>query len=482
MSNSRVSTGGGLPTQQVIKLFYTVLLLAFVATTHPACRQNVWAEDSDWNTLTTTQKAAAADLPQAVKGDRVGQLISESNATEFTELIPPELYPWVRNGAIVMDAAKELPYHWPRLSIATLGDEALLTKTGALVDGIALPSGLLFGDKTALLSDPQSTQLAFKVLWNVHTNLGQSGLMMGRLLFRLLENSEPTAELTLGVRRVYPHSLSAEQTSGQLFREWIEVLQPQILRHYAWLTFRFTGGFEDVVWLHSPAIGQNRQIGGINRMDGFAATPFALDDLFTWSGKPDIFDAHFDRSLTALTPFVSTGVGVASTISNGCVLIDDSVAAGRQKEMASRWNLYSRRHPQAASWLPVEVLYVPRNLMRLELSSKDPHALYSRQVLYVDADSMLPVYKIVYDRTGSQWKLVISALSLAKEENKSDHPYFALTVVHDFLNDKSVLIDYLDWKYCSTFPEGLSLEDFSPARLGPQSQQQINKEKEVEDE
>jgi len=167
-----------------------------------------------------------------------------------------------------------------------------------------------------------------------------------------------------------------------------------------------------------------------------------------------------------LIPFMSVELGAAKAESPSCLLMRETSTRESPRAAMLKWNVGSRRFPQAASWLPTEVVFVPVELWRVELRSRDPYSLYGRQVLYVDTELMLPVYKFVYDRAGRHWKTVMSVFGMAESEDKERYPFTSLMVIDDLKAGDSFLLDYLNIRYCNEFPEGTSLASLDPSKLG----------------
>ena len=96
------------------------------------------------------------------------------------------------------------------------------------------------------------------------------------------------------------------------------------------------------------------------------------------------------------------------------------------------WNYQSRQMPQLAPWVPTSAVFVPRRVWILELNPRDPYSATGREILMVDQQTLLPVYKLVYDRIGEYRKTVIGAWGrMRSKDNKLQSPFCAFVLAVD---------------------------------------------------
>jgi hypothetical protein len=269
--------------------------------------------------------------------------------------------------------------------------------------------------------------------------------------------------------RVYPSKLTPPEKNVQLFRERLTIHEPSSLHGYAAFTFRFSSPEEDFLSLFSPALKKSRQLTGTNRSDGILNTGFALDDLFAWSGKQHLIAVEKEREQEALVPLV-VAQKLRHTTNGACTEYEQGTPDEGAKGEVPRYNIYSRRYPTAAPWVPTTVTFVKRAVIRLELASKDPYSLYGRQVLYVDKETGLPYYKFVIDKTGRAWKTVIAGYAAlepnASEEKKEDRYLPLFTLVDDGFRGESYVFDMPKVSICSSLPERITGTYFDPRSAG----------------
>lgn len=414
------------------------------------------------------------DLPQGVVLPEVPgeggspRLINSSSAAAFRAIILPELYGLVRSDAFQMEAARRLQYAWRyddefernSLSPYTGG----LSENGWLQPGDLFRRWFVFGNAQELEKEESAVLQGQKILWNINSVWWSQGSCEAD--FELFNAAADRREQVMSgaFRRIYPRSMDNADAGDQLFRELISFSQPAFLSGLAWLTFRFITPDEDVLWLHSPAIGKTRELTGANRADPMARSAFSPDDLLVWSGKPSLVQARLDRILTALVPFSRPDMAQLSAQDRECEKLS---AADINRGL--KWNFDSLRFVDGSPWLPVGPLFIPRRLYRVELVSRDPFSLYGRQMLYVDASMMLPVYKVVFDRAGRLWKIVMAAPGLAASQDRTRRmPYYAWIVAVDFLKNQSSIVQFSSAAYCRRFGSHIKLSDFDPRRLDPE--------------
>lgn len=383
---------------------------------------------------TPTVAVAQPTLPPAT-GAAAPVSIGKMNVVEHKESIMPDLYPLVRDGTLVVEAVSKSDYTWK------LDQDAALAERPA-------------GDK---------------ILQAIATRFASTKILSFDFDMREIRDNDWGDLFRGNLSRIYPHEVSAEDKTSQLFREKARFDEPSFLSGMTWLTFRFTDPEEDMLWIYSPAIQKMRQLTGSNRPDAILKTGVSLDDLLTWSGKAELLDTVDVSELTALAPLPKASL--ANTVregGTGCVVLSGDKKAPAAKFQLSRWNVDAHRYGGAAPWVPTDSIWAPLALWRLELLSKDLYSLYGRQVLYIDAKLSLPIVKIVYDRAGRLWKYVITAYGLARlPESDQQIFYPAYTIIDDRIGNGSYVIDYTKVKYCDKPSEKLQLTEFEPRNLGP---------------
>ncbi len=360
-----------------------------------------------------------------------GVLIKASNAFQYRSIVVPELLESLKTGILEFSALRKLKY----VPIGYVAPDDIVDPGSKPAEFLAQVSGALSGEKIL--------DIDFDLL--------------------TLKESRIVHQFDGSFVRVFPRVINSEDKTGQLFRERIRVLSPSPLRGFSFLTFRFLGSDEDVYWLYSPAIKKARQLTGSNRSDGILRTHLSPDDIFGWSGKSEGVEGEHASKLTVLAPFLSDEA--AAPEKKGACL--ELMREDSEEGAAAQWNVSSRRFPQAAPWLPTNAVFIPREVYRIELESKDPYSLYGRQILYVDATTLVPYYKFVFDRSGHPWKTVMSGyVGRQGGEKEGIRLVPAFTTIEDTLKSESFIFDISRYATCGELPAKVKSTEFDPRHMG----------------
>lgn len=413
-------------------------------------------------------QSALRKIPESRPGTVAGVVVSEANVGDFRVLLVPEVYDLVKRGLLELDAVQQVRFPWrldPEWEAAAMsGVGVQLDEQGGISGGLPSARGPAFG-ALALQDDAQRAE---KALWNLQSVFWSQRFLQVDFELRTFQRGTLTSVLGGVYERVYPTLINPDDATQQLFRERLTLHSPTPLSGMSWLAFRFLGPEEDAMWLYSVALEKTRELTGANRGDDILRSPVSLEEFFGWSGKNEMVEAQFDREVTALTMVAGLEKAGAAQLSESCTRVSGEDSVFTPGQPLGKWNHEARKFPSTAPWLPVEAVMVPRKLQRIELAPRNPYALYGRQVLYIDAASALPAYKLVYDRSGELWKVVISAFGIAQPRRGADPvAYSPFTLVFDLQREMVGVLDYQRTVRCDTLPEGSSLARFDPRRLAP---------------
>src|SRR5499426_1979485 len=135
----------------------------------------------------------------------------------------------------------------------------------------------------------------------------------------------------------------------------------------------------DDTWVYVPTLRRVRRISSAQRTDAVSGTDFTFDDLFSFNGIVPQYEWKCLGEMDILAP-VNTKVKAYPYVKDhnfgpyGLSFADD------------RWEL---RHA-------IKFRFVPNN-------ADHP---YSHKDIYVDTNSMEPLYSFAYDRKGELWKII----------------------------------------------------------------------------
>lgn len=392
-------------------------------------------------------------------------IIDGKNVQTFKEAIVPELLPLVKEGTFPLAIEKELS----EKVYFSEGEnqQAPITKSGLIREGVTLGGGFIAGNAEEISKEADKNFAGWKLLWNIQSNFWRNPIISGDFSLISIRGDIVGKELGGSFERVYPTRLPEGGKSAQFFREKLIFKSPSSINTLAWLTFRFLGAEEDMLWIYSPAIRKERQLTGSNRSDPVVSASLSLDDLLGWSGKPELVDPTITGEGTYFAPFSSASpIVLKGEISSPCISLkpDDETSEGR----FGSWNFQSTKFPYSPKWIPSSGVYVPRDMWIVELTQRDPYSRYGRQLLYVDKELMIPYFKAVYDRTGKLMKLVISYFGYWGKESEGNYsPYSPYALIKD--DDRAIvdLFEFTTLSFCKSFPEGKALTDFDPRKLLP---------------
>ncbi len=397
-------------------------------------------------------KDLMASLPEPKAGNPAGLLIKADNLSHWSELLTPELQKAVNSGSLILDVVRAPNFKftgswWNNLALA---DADLLDEQAHLSTSYRHTEGALFRipDQMADLEGFDTR----KLLWNIQAYWWSARSFSANFQIDLIKEGQPRRTFSGDFSRIYPASLLPEDKTTQLFRERLSFAEPKIISNFAWLSFRFLGTDDDALWMYSPLLKKIRELTSSNRADPLPGSRFALEDLLIWSGQPANLETSIDFIGYKLVPFQSSNASQADQDADGCLLAHSpgNQEAGAQLQVARGQNIYA-----------------PRPVYQLVIKSGDSYSVYGRQVLYVDAETFLPYYKVVYDRAGGLLKIVtgIYAASSTADQNMIFYPI--LTTLDDYKNFERNELYFKNLRVCKQLSPGLTVADFEPSKLLP---------------
>jgi hypothetical protein len=191
--------------------------------------------------------------------------------------------------------------------------------------------------------------------------------------------------------RVEPQYL--DENDGDIFRgekrkqaRGIEVDAPFDARGIALLDYRYKSADKprseaknDDTWVYVPTLRRVRRISSAQRTDAISGTDFTFDDLFSFSGIPPQYRWE-------------------------CVGEMDLVAPMNSKVKAYP---YSRDHnfgPYGLSY--ADDRWEMRRAIMIRFYPKNPDHPYHHKDIYIDKQTMEPLYSFAYDQKEELWKII----------------------------------------------------------------------------
>ena len=268
---------------------------------------------------------------------------------------------------------------------AALGAEGSLS---GYVTGQPFPS-----EKVDCKSDPDA---GVKIAWNFDRRWdGEGG--GARFIYSYWDRGERLPLYYEGKsRRVWLSGRADpeyKESAGDVFRgdarkrvTGIEVEAPFDSRGLTLLTYRYKDSEKpqsatrnDDTWVYSPALRRVRRISSAQRADAVAGTDFTFDDLFSFDGIVPQYEWKCLARRDLLAPMNSRVKGYPLGKDHnfgpfGLSYADDT------------WDL--------------------RKAVVIEFTPRAADHPYSKKVIYIDEQSMEPLYSFAYDRKGELWKLI----------------------------------------------------------------------------
>lgn len=405
-----------------------------------------------------TPPKGCGPIPDLANGARAGALVTGDNIDQYRKVVPPEVADLVAQGELQFEAV--LRPHDPTLFVPTTPTGQVPSDVTSAGELKPIPDGglrpRLFA--TEVLTQGDKRLAAFKVLWNASASAARAAYTSSIVEMAIFQRPDDQPHgIEFLHERIYPLGLGQSPGAHKpLFREKISAVKPAAIRNLSWLTLRFFGTEDDYVWGASPVINKIRQMTGSNRSDLIFSRAFAPDDLLVWSGKVEILDPVSIEELLLLVPLLEVR-SEAQSLDGGCQSWRYEGAAGLEL------NATSRRFKGAATWVPTNMLMALRSVWRIELSSRDPFTNDSRQAIYVDVESGLPVYRIVWDQSGRLHKVVGGVMRVERAISGSTEAVSAGEfVIHSKESSRLVLGARIN-TLCGLLPAGTTIEDFDPS-------------------
>ena len=157
------------------------------------------------------------------------------------------------------------------------------------------------------------------------------------------------------------------------------------------LTYRYAKSLEarataqpEETWIYARDIRRIRKVSQTVRSAAVAGTDFSFDDLFSFSGLPAQYRWRCVEERPLLAPM--------NTLRKGYPYVEPGAENGQFGPFGfsyatDRWEL--------------------RDAVMIEMVPKDDQHPYARKEIWLDRQTMSPLYSFAYDRTGALWKIIL---------------------------------------------------------------------------
>jgi hypothetical protein len=211
-----------------------------------------------------------------------------------------------------------------------------------------------------------------------------------------------------GVDLAYRPEPQFNESEGDVFRgekryaaNGPEVEEPFEARGIALLTYRYKASFKpadqaknDDTWVYVPTLRRVRRISTAQRTDAVSGTDFTLDDLFSFNGVVPQYEWECLGEMDLIAP-VNTKVKAYP---------------------------YTRDHnfgPYGLSF--ADDVWELRHAVKIRFTPRNADHPYHHKDIYLDKNSLEPLYSFAYDRKEELWKIIWHNLRWSEEEDFTEY-------------------------------------------------------------
>ena len=423
------------------------------------------------------------DLPEPEQVER-RVILSGANLRGFKHLLLEPISAWVENQQFTTQLlSRTHEWKFPKFFLSA-PETNKIDSSGNLIlapsDENTAPS-IPFLTEQHIDTESSDQIKAYKILWNStyvqslaaearydfeltwigsDSALRSSNGMLYRWWFPQAEQmqglsliEEQPAEKTETTEIQLPSSREVKK-DNLLYSELFQLNSPAAVFGFAQILWRYADQTLGRVWAHSPVIGKNREIHLANRSDPILEGVLTPEDFFVFSGKISRFKARVVAQKDLLVPMalkhpvqfsqapseaprggrgealqqLPSGLPAARTTEQNDLLRGVYQRLDGSTSMALM-NFETGQYSGFAPWISSSSFLVPRAVWIIELYSRDPFYQSGRELLVIDRESFLPMYKIVYDHRGDFKRFVFGAWGLGRSAGE-EHlvPFLAYSI------------------------------------------------------
>ncbi|NNL65185.1 MAG: DUF1329 domain-containing protein, partial [Myxococcales bacterium] len=157
------------------------------------------------------------------------------------------------------------------------------------------------------------------------------------------------------------------------------------------LTYRYAASMgprataqPEETWIYNRDIRRIRKVSQTQRSAAVAGTDFSFDDLFSFSGLPAQYRWTCLSEQPVLAPMNTRRLGFPYVAPGE---EDGQFGPSGFSYASDRWEL--------------------RDAVVLEMVPKDPAHPYQKKEIWLDRQTLSPLYSFAYDKTGALWKIIV---------------------------------------------------------------------------
>ncbi len=352
-------------------------------------------------TLLLAVSATAADFKE-------GEVIDATNWQKVEGMLPDSVLNWVKERGLSFKIAKfTWDYGWEKDFLD--GSKANEGKFDVQPDGHLYEKST--GERPPYIwgfpfptIDPNDPQAGTKIMWNkVQTNL-KTGPLQLEVHVPVIGANGLERDIVLdsiqyfiyGMRDPLPNPDHVE------YKEAIKGKSPSQFEGTILMTWRHMDNRPDSVWSYLPSFRRVRTLTASNRTDPLFGSDAVIDDSAIFQGK---VESHTWKLVGERDVILLTNQGEPNLLVPGQKRGDGlqtwDLAPGSKKVV---YGYEQSKIEVKDARMPLNLVGIVRPMYILEGEPKDPYYNYGRQIFYVDRETFLMHYKVVYDRAGQYWK------------------------------------------------------------------------------
>lgn len=449
------------------KLFFCFFFLILIQSSYALDSTEIegLAKGSEESSSTDALK----DLPAATDQSKL-MFINSSNVKKFYNFLLQPMAEWIEKGNLSLRAVGDLKYSWKNV----FNDKGKALKLGALPNDVKLLNEQESPIKKAklILENMQSAQVFAP---NVKYELLISWLGKDKLLRK-------------GETSLFQKRFKKSESDKFSLKQYFKFLNPSVIFGLTHIVWEGLNSEDSRFWIYSPVIGRSREVLESNLGDSFLGGMFSEDDLFGFFRSLNSVSFKFLGEKTLLAPFPSLGsnkllpptkksknsskqfprsanfenlknirelppLGASIKNENSKVISASANQRGdayvvesakRRLDSSSTFAFFDyqgQKRVDLSPWVSVSSSFIPRKFYVVGVWPKDPFWPNGKEILFIDQQSFLPTYKLIYDRKGDFKQLVITSYGLASmEKDEVDFPFWAYTQIIDKGGINSVVI------------------------------------------
>jgi hypothetical protein len=413
----------------------------------------------------------------AIADVAVGDVIDKTNWQKVQGLLPEAMVEYVKKGYFTINVGK-LNYDPSDI----LNDEYKETlkenagkyfqnkngyiqdkKTGE-IDPMSL-HGIPFPPSEIDVKDPSAPYQMIddhSSILVARSNLASTATLyfVGKKLERSIAGPQATVNFICRAKDIAQQPIGAKKFGkGVKALLIMRVTEPYELNGFATMVQGFNETRPDKVFAYIPALRRARVLTAGSKSDAMFGTDYASDDASGFMGKTCDFTCKYIRTQDTLVRYMVPDV-------IGMVKNKDGSYDLKRPYQNTIWG-FQVPGWQGKPWAPTNGIWVKRNVHVIQCMAKDPYYNYGKFELWYDPLTYNYAHKIIWDRAGKRWKMMIMGLGAYRSADgymgQVDGGFG--NIVYDEQRDHATCIDEKNDKERMTLNTPVKYDDFTMGGL-----------------